>query len=222
MTNYKKKYKGPNAGVPKAPAPSKTQKVAMAAFKGLKLANNIKNLINVEQKHSIHHITDGTTSASGTTDNLIQLSQGTGDQDNRIGDSILLKSMKVTGYIQERSTLPTEGILRMIIIRDHCGSIDHSNYLQLTGSKVSVLSRKNHDERFRSTKLYDRTFISTNDNPIKQFTINFRNINKHIRYSGTSATPTMNNIKLLMFWTDTNVLTSPQVNLYADSLYVDN
>lgn len=229
MTNYSKKYKVPGKRVGgqlvKRPRLSKAQHIAEVAVKGFKAAMFVKNLINSEKKYVTVFLKNHNTNYNGFIDNLFTTTRGTAGVGNRIGTSILLKTVTIRGFVKISDNNSNQ-IIRLIIFRDHCNTITTpAQYLEDIGDIDAVLSLRQHDSRFNTTKVYDKTFVMDSArNKIQTFQHTFNNINKHVQYdvSGGGDTITHNAFKVILITTTSTSTDSPIMNFLTHVTYIDN
>lgn len=227
MTNYRKTYvkNGKKVGgrLVKLPTVSQSQQIAQIAVKGFKAAMFVKGLINVEKKYKDTLNEGQSTTHDGSILDLFTTAHGTSGLGNRIGSSIMVKNITVRGFVRISSGNDAN-ILRLIIFRDHCNSITSvGDYLQTPGNSGAVLTLKQHDSRFNTTRIYDKTFVlDTAKSTLVQFQHSFRNVNKHVQYADNSNTVTHNAFKYIVIQSGELTSVSPTITLLTQVEYIDN
>lgn len=131
------------------------------AQKALKLAQQLKRMVNVEYKLDYANSILGTGDAitwTGVVRNLCQPTQGDGVT-NRDGDSI--KTLRLSGrlFIQQNASA-TDSLLRVIIFRgknENRVAYAPSDFLQ-SAVGLMVLNGKEYENRFQTKTLFDKTY----------------------------------------------------------------
>ena len=131
-----------------------------------------------------------TATQSGTLTLLSGIAQGT-DIGQRIGNSVFVTDIRISGRVAINSAVTTFSTARMVLIRDNENSGAApvlSDILEATGSTVVTRSPKNYLNRKRFTFLYDELFVlapgSASALPIG---VDMR-INREVTYRGTGNT----------------------------------
>ncbi len=154
--------------------------------------NQIRRMINVESKEFRSNLTTTATSQSGVITYVSGVAQGT-DFNNRVGDSIKVQHITLTGYFTRAGT---DGVARIILFRDtenQGASPVGSDLLNNTGSVNVVTSQINwfnhnpNAEKNRFVILFDEMVaITSNDTNV---TFQYSAPSEiHARYRGTGGT----------------------------------
>lgn len=174
----------------------------------------LKGIINSEKKFHDYSLS-ANLDTTGLKDGCTRIAQGQ-DNDNRIGRSILAKSLYIKGRVTFEDDTLTAQAVRMVIVQDRQqnGSIP-----DFTGDQDGVLQSKtfysplNMENSNRFKILFDRVFSFSKDStrPVQhQYFKKWIKLNSHIHYSGTGSTAAemdVNNLYILTF-TDGNTTTT--------------
>lgn len=196
-------------------------KYAGMAYTGLKLAQQIKKLVNVEIKHFDGAITAQTFDYNGRVDILNLIPQGDTDI-TRDGDS--LKMMNLHLRSQFTVNVNSDCNVRLIVYFDKANVVTAgSDLLEVTGSSAAPWSFKNYDKRFQSKIIFDQRFILTTDAAAQQYvTIDkMFAIGKHTQYEAGTTTINSGALKVLVI-SDLVTTNLPTVSHYSRITYVDN
>lgn len=191
---------------------------AEVARKGYHLAKKIARLVNVEIKnHDIDQTGTFTVPNTGIVHDLTVIAQGD-SKGTRDGSSI--KPLRVSGRLSINSSgSATFTKLRMILVRgkQENGVIPTiSTYFET----VDPLSPKNHNNRFQSKTLFDKTFIF---NSVDKKT-GYMDINEtlfgHVHY--TDATTAIEDGGLYLIMLSDQATNVPSLGYYIRVSYTDN
>lgn len=131
---------------------------------------------------------------SGLFINLNYPAIGTGDV-NRIGDSILLKSITIRGYVY-MSAAATASVYRIILLNDKENKVTTVGGVldtALVGTSNLVNASKTHDNRFQTKFLMDKFgVLDTDGQYVKRFHAYIK-LNKRVQFNNTSGTAIVNN-----------------------------
>ena len=146
--------------------------------------NEIRKLINIEQKFVDTTVTNNTSRAGGIN-YLSGIAQGT-DLSNRVGDSIKVQRFSINGYISGAAN----AVVRILIVRDRENSGSDpvgSDILQNASVAATPFSYVNYINKDRFTILYDSTYtINTVAIPGTLFEYTVSDLG-HIKYRGTTS-----------------------------------
>lgn len=112
--------------------------------KALKMVKQMKK--SIERKHKDYAITDATVAAAGATFDLVNLTQGVGD-DQIIGDQCTLQSLQLRATL---TAATTEGWVRYLVVQfldKRSGTPTISNVL--TSAEVNGLYVRNTNSRYK-------------------------------------------------------------------------
>ncbi len=187
------------------------------ARKALHIALMTKKLLNVEYK--FHDVTaSGQADFNGSLATLNTIAQGTTDT-TRVGDSLLMKNL--TFRIRCSAQITTW--FRFIVFIDKQNQIlTVADYLQQIGSAFAVNSPKNHDKRFLSRVLLDKTYAISINGKQNYESNGFVKIDKHVQFQAGSTTINNNEIKLLVISSDAPAANNPSFVMYYRISYIDN
>lgn len=194
----------------------KAQPYLATAGKALRIALATKALLNVEHKFQDKSVTSNPDN-SGSTAKLFDPAQGT-SVSNRGGDSVKLANLTFRA-IMNKSGSATNTNLRVIVFRgnrENGTTPSVSALLQTT----SVISPKNHDNRFDTKILFDRVFqMNDGATTMRQLNLNIK-LGTHVNFSsGTTSIEDGGIYILLLSDQSTN---TPQIKYYSRITYVDN
>lgn len=140
-------------------------KVGSMAYSALKMAKQVKRLVNVESKfYDINSA--GTCDYNGVIVPLCIPAQGITDG-TRVGDSIKCQhlSMRLHVFANTSAASTVRSIVRCIIFEDKQNKVSAGgDLLQIFGTGQGVLSPKYWDNRFETKVLYDKTWTLDNIN----------------------------------------------------------
>mgnify|MGYP000011215041 FL=1 len=193
-------------------------------MKGYRIARQLQGLINVEKKYS--DVTSGASpilvNYSGAIVQLTNIAQG--DAINqRGGNSILMKSLMVRGYVEHNTGIP-HSIVRVMLVLDtmNTGTAPTvANILSSTGGVWAPSSLPNVTDKTRFKILSDKTFdLNNGANTIKSFKT-YVKLNKHAKYTGSLGTDEFKNQLYMLYVSDVNA-SDPGIVYYARVGYYDN
>lgn len=147
--------------------------------------NEIRKLINVEEKYVDYNFTSNPTQ-TGTVDYVSAIVQGL-DVNQRVGDSIKLQGIELNYGITASGA---DAFVRVLLVRDmeNAGSTPTvANILEVNATAKTVFSAKNFLNRNRFSVLYDETTALTALSDTRcSYTVTIP-IEKHVKYRGTTA-----------------------------------
>jgi len=186
------------------------------AMKALKIATRVASMINVEYKYIETDVTSAAISWNGSIYDGLCLPQQGVTVNQREGDSIKMKNLTIEGTLFRSSG---NEIVRIIIFIDKdCSITTPATYWEGIGTNNVVLSDKNQDNKFKTKMLLDKTFIMTDDQPLKLFKWVVK-IDKHLHFEKGSLFSATNN-QLKMFVVNQNGNTT--LSFHSHVSYVDN
>lgn len=209
---------------------SKFQRYANYAVQGFKTALYLRSLINTEFKDMQLTAANQNVTDDGYVVGLCYPTQGDGD-DNRDGDSIRLKNLRVKGMIQYNSaqtTYPNQ-LVRVIVFNDKAntvgGDLTTSALLDggLVGTSQCVFAPKDRDNMYRTKVLFDRVYSVSSQNPVRQFSIRLNNINFHTQFENGTTTMNTNALKIAYCSNvDAAQTDFPKIQWVSDCSFIDN
>lgn len=221
---YKSVYNRRVGGKKKTKPPMRKPKVpiryqvADTAYKAYKGAQYLRGLINVERKHFDTNIAM-LAGYGGAQYYLNHMVQGSTDI-TRNGDSILAKSINITGVIKNNSAgLPST--LRLLVIRDNNDTMSTSDLLEYQGTKYVTFAPFKKDKVKRFIVHYDKLFTTDDtNNKYIPFTINLTSLDKHTMYDVGTSNINLNAYKLYIY-NSTNV-NGPDLDIVTRFTFYDN
>lgn len=201
----------------------KTSYVAKKAYKGVKY---LKGIINSELKHNDTTRINAGVDYNGFVEHVTNINQGTA-QDERNGNSILMKSLFNRGDIKANITT-NENTVRVMLIRDtmNTGTAPSaSDVLKYTASSVAPFSPINDNTAGRYKILKSNLYcLNTNGTRVRMYK-DYRKMQKHCKYIGVNGTDEFKNQLYMIYISDAapgaaNVL--PHVNMISRVAYYDN
>ncbi len=191
------------------------------ASKALNVALAVKKLVNIEYKSTFVTFTADPNS-SGSVQLLSSIAQGI-DVDDRIGNKIRAKSLKLSGMVILHASA-TETQIRMVIIRDNNGSTTRpviTDLYNLADFRSNQLKIGDPQTNSRFTVLWDK-FIMLD--AVKQRSAQFKysmSLDHHIYYSGpTTSDEGKGNIYL--FIASSEPTNDPAVSAESQIYFIDN
>jgi len=167
---------------------------ASIAKRSMNAVMALRRLINVETKFVDNTFTQLTTDYNGTVNYLTNVAQGT-DVSNRVGDSIKIQRIDVTGAYTRNGT---DAIARVIIFRDTenaAATPAVADVLAQTGSVLAPhsaptwLNKNLNAEKNRFVFLYDEVVCLSTSQSNMLFEYRSPNAqDKHVRFRGTGST----------------------------------
>lgn len=193
------------------------------AMKALKLAQQIKRMVNVEYKldYANSALSSGdTVSWTGSVANLCQPPQGDGVT-SRDGDSI--KTIRLSGrlFITQNASA-TDSLLRVIIFRgkNENRTVYAPTDVLYSSTGLMIFNGKEHENRFRTKTLYDKTF-SMSDTGKSNFLVNLNlKLDGHITFG--SGSTSIENGGVYMLLVSNEQTNFPKVAYTLKTSYTDN
>lgn len=207
---------------------NKAKSVASKAYTAYNIATKIARLVNVEHKMveevvSISEDWDGTLTTLNAVAGL-----GTGDDDNRVGDSIKNQFLSVRGHVafnQDASALAVQ-TFTVIIFQDYQNTCASPSYILETarvGTSIAPYAHKDKDHGYRSKILWKRTFTLSVQRDVARFHAKIK-LHGHTQFEAGTATINTNAYKMLTI--SNNPASSPTYNVPIQCIsrfyYTDN
>lgn len=196
------------------------QKALPVAKKALKVAKFVAGVINSEYKYFVQQAGLIASTWNGSVINLFTPSQGVGAS-QRTGDSVKIKDLTIRfEWAHLTAGLPGQ-MARLIIFWDKQNEVVNAgDFLQNTGTYVSLYSSKQEGNRYNSVTLYDRYFPVNNNDHLQLSSSRVFKINRHVRFAAGSTNAETGALKMIiMCQTPTN---GPQFTYLSRVSYVDN
>ncbi len=183
--------------------------------------NEIRKLINVEEKYIDYNFTSNPTQ-TGTVDYVSAIIQGT-DVNQRLGDSIKLQHIEFNYGVTASGA---DAFVRVLLVRDMengGASPSVANILEVNGTAKTVFSSKNFLNRNRFAVLYDETTTLTALSDTRcSYKVTIP-IEKHVKYRGSSAAAG-SAAEGSLYWITTTDLTTlqPAIPVYMRLTFTDD
>lgn len=188
------------------------------AKKALKTASYVAKLVNAEYKYADQSQGAAASTNGGTIGELCQTIQGTGANANRTGDSIKLKNLTIRMQMKQNGSVQES--IRVIIFIDKQNTIaGFSTLLASVGTANAIYSPKLENNKFDTKILYDKTFVITTNNPIKEVEKVIK-LGWHQTYN--TGTNTVNNNCLKIGFISQQATAGTTFAYYAHTTYLDN
>lgn len=198
--------------------------VAMAGVRALKMAKNLRSLVNTEQKDIVHNGTINPTNA-GDVRAIGGININEGDTSStRDGRSIKAKSWYMRCSLSSNS-LATNTTVRMLLVHDRQvnGALPAAGDILESVSIVGLMNRDNGD-RFKV--LFDKVFVFNDfvtGGFIEKYVTKYKKLNMHIKYSGTGGgIADLKSNELILLTISNQASNLPSVTYRARLKYVDN
>lgn len=191
------------------------------AIKALKIAANLRKLINVEKKFIDTQNNGFTQNTTANIGGLTLTAQGSATN-TRDGNSIKSMGLKVHYAVKLHSSAAFS-IVRVIIFKD-CSSNGALPAAADLMQDTTILSHYNTDNNARFRILSDK-FINLTDSGANQqnITRDFINVEQHIKYLGTGDTPSDASTGHVYIFTQSDQGTNlPTIRYAMRYNYVDN
>ncbi len=214
---YKRTIKRYNKRKPpaKKPALPFRYKVADTAYSAWKMANKIRKLVNTEQK-AYDSGNTSTSSYNGTILPIALMAQGTTDN-QRVGDSVLNKSIFIRGTVQRNTT---DSSVRFILFRDKQNTIaSTADLMNNTGSTYSPFEPFHKDNKKQFTILLDKTFVVDTYHPKTDYKFEFKNLDTHSQFDNGGTTINTGGYKIALI---SDTVAGPSVLTMSRLFYIDN
>jgi hypothetical protein len=186
--------------------------------------NEIRKLINIEEKVIQVSVTSTAATTAGSLNSISSIVQGL-DFTNRIGDSIKLQRIEVRGRIYRNSSATTS-LVRVLCVRDLDGygtAPNPGDIMESVGAVDAPLSPYDYLNRKRFSVLYD-DFMSVDNtgDSSKVFAFDVPH-EGHILYLGTTAAAASNGKGSLymLFFSDEGTNT-PTYAFYSRVYFTDD
>lgn len=194
---------------------------AATAMTALKIAKEVKAMVNVEFKYHDTSITQTpTNAAAGTVNWLTDMAQGDGETE-RDGNSCKLKSIKINILIKKHAT-PPETALRLLLIKEieNDGTINYSS-----GTDSSIMENTTawsvRDPNGLKRYILLKDWMISLDTYHATRTIKyFRKLNHQAQWDKDTTTAKAGHLYLLS-WCD-QATNSPNIYINSRVRYIDN
>jgi len=199
----------------------KGRSIASTAIKALRVANQVKNLLNVEVKHhddnDVFDVDD-----LGDLSPLMAVSQGSSGT-TRDGDSLKLTGVSIRGKVAYNAALGGTQRVRVILMRLPASTVLTTNQIILgTGTTYAVDAPQVWQNKQYAKFLYDRTFNLYNESEVKSFHIK-KKLGFHIKYAAGTVSPVTNDVRLLVISDTPNAGANfPICQYWSRFTFVDN
>jgi len=152
--------------------------------------NEIRKLINIEEKFCDATGTNVSTSSTGVMNPVSELAQGLTSA-TRVGDSIRIQHIEVCGRILANPDAGSTSV-RVMIVRDLDGygtAPTPADVLESTATAYAPFAPKKFNKRERFSVLFDELFtVQGTDNGIASAVFSYSSPHKgHVLYLGTTA-----------------------------------
>jgi len=157
------------------------RQVSRNKFKISKIANVI------ERKQIAVAQTDQDANTTGTIQTLSVISHGI-TQSTRIGDTIVIKSITIRGFLHNDQGTPVDNIVRLIVWKNlnpnGVTEVINANVLE----SVTVNALRDWDHKLRIKVYYDQTFVmDTSQHTLIPFKIRIAGLRSKVTYEGTGG-----------------------------------
>lgn len=197
---------------------------ANTAMQALRVANQVKGLLNVEFKYHDTTQTGVAVSDDGIQPQICDPAQGDAQQ-QRDGDSIRVKRLVIRGYLKFDAQIADGSMVRLCVVRSTRGAlapltnmIDPNYY----GTALSPIFHKNYENRKHYKIMKDLVFKVTPDTIAVPFKINMK-LDHKVEFDAGSTSPTANAFYLLCISdADAGGTDFPLLTYVSRMYYVDN
>lgn len=189
------------------------------AVKGATVAFKVARMVNSERKFFDVDNTSGTNfNNTGALEQLANPTQGVG-RSQRTGDSVKAWGITLRGILTANAS-ETNTHCRIMIIK---GNKENGTTPTLSSilQTVDVLSPKDHDNRFDTKVLYDKTFSFSNTTKLTKDLNIYLKLGHHINWSNASTTEEDGGIYIAML-SNVSSANVPSLQYYSRMTYVDN
>lgn len=200
---------------------------AQTAVKALKTAQMVASLINVEHKYKFTNAASATIDDDGSVGSYVNgITQGDGAENERVGDSIKLKSFLFKGHLHY-GTAPSQNTqaVRIMIIRDQTNIVaGPSDVLEHTGDPYGPYSVIQKDSRNLFKVLADRVYHLNSDSTPVAFKF-YLKLNWDTIFNTAASTIGTGDLKLLFISNEpssSSAAQMPKITLYSQLSYIDN
>jgi len=198
---------------------------ANTAIKALRVANQVRQLVNTEFHYHDTSTTQSPVDYNGDVGSLMDIPQGDGD-DERQGDSIRMKNLTMQGMVEydAAGSLDNQVVTIMILLDKQnkvslAADVLEASYIA-TG--IAPFAPKDRDKMYQTKMLAKRTVSVNADKPLSRFKINLSNINFHTQYENETTTINTNDLKLLIISNDPSATDGPNITYIARLTFIDN
>lgn len=204
--------------------------VAQTAITAYRTAKQLQAIVNVEKK--MFNVLQPLTSISnaGTIISLVNPSQGAG-VNNRVGNSIKLKSLQIRCELQPAIGTPTNERIRVMLVKDLRRGYESATNTFINPTLSDILldtsnpipSPWTQENMGRFTIMYDKVIqVDVDDWPKRMLTI-YKKMNHHLRFPlDGSNQATYGGLYLVFVSEQATLASQPGFLLYSTARYVDN
>lgn len=207
---------------------NKAKSVASKAYTAYNLATKIARLVNVEHKYVEEYINQGVDWDGDIIDLNSIAGIGTGDNDNRIGDSVKSQFLDVHGHVNFNNTTNRLDVQVITVIL----FIDYQNNTGATGAvlesnristSIAPYAHKDKDLMYRTKYLWKRTFTLSEQKDVLRFHAKVK-LHSHTQFEAGTSTINTNAIKMLVISNNdaTNSTLNPRIECLSRYYYTDN
>lgn len=201
--------------------PRKSQSLAVQALKGVA---QLKAQIGQPEVKHVDAFYAATATYAGTLTSMISgMAQGTGDSDNRIGDIIHCKNLRINGTVQINNDATQPQFVRIVIYIDKAGKnyTNWSDIYTLSGTANASRAMKAYDQRFDTKTIFDTLLsFSPNGQEAQVFNLNIP-LNHQVVFNAGSST-VINRGDVVIGIVSDDVTSGPVMKFNARLFYTDN
>lgn len=212
---YKKKYK-------KRSTYQKYNSYAQTAVKALRIANQVRQLVNTEFHHYDAKLGSTGVTWNGAIYDLCLPAVGDGDEE-RTGDSIRLKNLKLQGHISYNTLGSATQTVTLMIFLDKANKYGlASDILDQgeIGTQWAPYAPKDKDNTFNTKTLWKKTFVMSDQRDFTKIFAKLDNLNWHMQFENGTTIPNTNRLRLLVI-SDTNA-NLPALTFFSRVSFIDN
>lgn len=197
---------------------------ASTAMQALRVANQVKGLLNVEFKY--HDTTQSNTNIddNGIEPNIFDPAQGSA-QEQRDGDSVRVKRVVIRGSLKYDSDIATGSVVRLMIVKSTRGLLSPGSNMVDPNYRGNVLApyfHKLYENRKHYKIIYDKTMTVSASNIARSFKINLK-LDDKVEFDEGTANSTVNAFYLMAVSDAPNAGADfPQITYVSRIYYVDN
>lgn len=226
MSSYRRKRNYRRKAYKSKPYFMRFQKGDSLAIKALKMARNLKKVVNVEFKDLVHNgsITPNDSTGDVRAMGGINIDQGD-TSSTRDGRSVKLTSWFMRAILYNSASATSDTTVRMVLVHDKQVNQSLASASDIV-ENVGLTGLMNRDNADRFKVLFDKTFILKPSYSGEVANISFQKyipLNLHIKYDGTGggiADITSN--ELLLFTVSNQATNTPTIAYRTRVKFVDN
>lgn len=163
--------------------------VAQAAYKALSIANTVAGLINVEWKENDNELSVVNQTTTPQLIRLTDIAQGL-DDNQRIGNGILMKSLQMKIKASKSTAEPQNGILKFWLVCDKDADGVDPTFAQIfkdpTAPADRIIALRNEDLMSRFVIIKEWKMVFKTDDTVKEMNI-YEKLNIHCKYDASAA-----------------------------------